>query len=315
MKNKKISIIVPIYNSEKYLKECLDHLINQTYKNIQIVLVNDGSTDNSLSICEEYKKSDDRIILINQENRGVSSARNNGMKNADGNYLIFVDSDDYCELDMCENIISKMSENKFVVFGLRKIYKDKIENKLLNERLTMKNLKNKIFTSSAVGGYICNKVFIRQIIEEKKLYFDEKIYLCEDLLFISEYLNYIDKVCYINKALYNYRMRKSSASSNFFNKKSLSIFNVYETLIERNNNDKEICLFLKYNYILVFHKLKTFIPKLERNNVKFIDEEKFILKSLKLNLKQMLKFFCIKYFNKLYKIFKVVKDRKNKLFE
>ena len=103
MKNDiKISVIVPIYKVEKYLRRCIDSIINQTFKNIEIILVNDGSPDNCPKICEEYKNKDNRIIIINQENQGLSVARNSGIRIARGQYLVFIDSDDYIEEDMIE---------------------------------------------------------------------------------------------------------------------------------------------------------------------------------------------------------------------
>ena len=96
----KISIIVPIYNTEKYLGNCLNSIINQTYKNLEIILINDGSTDNSLSICNNYKNKDNRIKIVNKTHTGVSDTRNIGIKNATGEYIGFVDSDDYIEQDL-----------------------------------------------------------------------------------------------------------------------------------------------------------------------------------------------------------------------
>ena len=96
----KISVIVPIYNSEKFLNKCLDSIVNQTLREIEIILINDGSVDSSYQICERYAEYDKRIILINQENKGVSSARNAGIEKASGEYLGFVDSDDYIEAEM-----------------------------------------------------------------------------------------------------------------------------------------------------------------------------------------------------------------------
>lgn len=98
--NEKISIIVPIYNVEKYLRRCLDSLINQTYSNIEIILVNDGSPDNCTSICEEYYNKDKRIVIVNKENGGLSDARNYGLNKSTGRYILFVDSDDYISFDM-----------------------------------------------------------------------------------------------------------------------------------------------------------------------------------------------------------------------
>ena len=109
MEKELISIIVPIYNVSKYLDKCLNSLINQTYKNIEIILINDGSTDNSISICLKYKKKDKRIRLYNKKNGGLSSARNMGIKYSKGNYLFFVDSDDFLDLEIIEYLYNKTS--------------------------------------------------------------------------------------------------------------------------------------------------------------------------------------------------------------
>ena len=102
----KISIIIPVYNSEKYLEECIISLLNQTLKECEFIFINDGSTDNSYNICKEYERKDGRIVLINQENRGVSTARNIGMTRAQGDYITFVDSDDYVDNKYIETLLS-----------------------------------------------------------------------------------------------------------------------------------------------------------------------------------------------------------------
>ena len=99
-----ISVIVPVYNAEKYLKKCLDSLVNQSYKDLEIILVNDGSQDGSEKICKDYEEKDSRIILINKNNGGPSSARNSGIEKANGEYLSFIDSDDYLALDFYEKL-------------------------------------------------------------------------------------------------------------------------------------------------------------------------------------------------------------------
>lgn len=106
----KISIIVPIYNSELFLKKTIESILNQTYKNLEVILVNDGSTDNSLKICQYYEKLDSRIIIINQKNSGVSSARNAGLECATGDFIGFVDSDDYIDIEMFEKMLKKAVE-------------------------------------------------------------------------------------------------------------------------------------------------------------------------------------------------------------
>ena len=119
-----VSVIIPVYNVEKYLSKCLDSIVNQTYNNLQIILVNDGTKDNSLEICQNYQNKDSRIQVINKENGGLSSARNKGLEYAEGKYCLFVDSDDYVELDLIESAVSKMEEVNadMVVFGFERFY-------------------------------------------------------------------------------------------------------------------------------------------------------------------------------------------------
>ena len=106
--NCRVSVIVPVYNVEKYLKQCLDSLINQTLEDIEIICVNDGSTDSSLNILEEYQNKDNRIKIISQENKGVSAARNLGLKNAKGEYLLFIYADDWVELNALEELFNNI---------------------------------------------------------------------------------------------------------------------------------------------------------------------------------------------------------------
>lgn len=131
MMKRKYSIIVPVYNVEKYINECLSSLINQTYKNIEIVVINDGSSDNSLSLIEEYSRIDDRIRVIDQKNMGLGYTRNVGIDNAVGDYILFVDSDDYISLNTCEEIEAVLSYNNevdIIVLG-RYRFADEVDRK------------------------------------------------------------------------------------------------------------------------------------------------------------------------------------------
>ena len=110
--NKKISVIIPVYNTSKLLRRCLDSVINQTYKNLEIILINDGSTDDSLSICKEYSQNDSRIILIDKENEGGGKARNAGLDRATGDYIAFVDSDDYIDPDMYSVLMNNLKTSE-----------------------------------------------------------------------------------------------------------------------------------------------------------------------------------------------------------
>src|SRR5690554_2682260 len=117
----KVSIIIPVYNKAPYLDSCISSVINQTYKNLEIIIIDDGSTDNSLEICENYRKKDERIQLISQENQGVSVARNKGIQKASGEWIYFLDADDYLELDAFEILVKKSHylDVDLIHFGIR----------------------------------------------------------------------------------------------------------------------------------------------------------------------------------------------------
>ncbi len=118
----KISVIIPIYNSEKYLSECLESIINQTFKDIEIICINDGSKDNSLNILNEYLKKDNRIIIVNQKNSGVSSARNKGIRLSTGDFISFIDSDDYLDLNVYEKCVQRIirDNSDIIIFEKKK---------------------------------------------------------------------------------------------------------------------------------------------------------------------------------------------------
>ena len=129
MNEKKISVIVPIFNGEKYLRRCIESILKQTYKNIELILINDGSEDKSLAICEEYKKNDKRIIIINKENEGVSIARNIGIEKATGELISFVDADDYLEITFLQELFDMMKKynTEYITCGYNRVYDNHIE--------------------------------------------------------------------------------------------------------------------------------------------------------------------------------------------
>lgn len=196
----KVSIIVPVYNSEKYLKKCLDSLTRQTLKDIEIILVNDGSTDKSLEIINSYLK-DKRIKLFNKENGGQASARNMGLTKATSDYIMFIDSDDYVELDMCEKlyeIISKgyniVCTDYYITNGKDK-YSKILDNKLSGE-ITVKEY---IFS----GAGPCNKIYETAFLKNNNFKFPEGI-IYEDLAIIPALAKYEPKVYYLNTAFLHY---------------------------------------------------------------------------------------------------------------
>lgn len=203
MKKNVVSVIVPIYNSEKFLRRCLDSIISQTYKNLEIILVDDGSTDDSLDICNSYCKKDSRITVIKEKNRGVSFARNVGLKIAKGDYVCFVDSDDSAEPNMVKFLLKDIFDNRVdmsicgynIIGGV--LNSRRIDNSfLINSREEYHN-NYKIYQ-----GYLWNKMFDTKI--ARKILFDEDIYCCEDELFVTKYVEHCNGFYYDSRKLYNH---------------------------------------------------------------------------------------------------------------
>lgn len=208
-----ISIIVAIYNIENYLNRCINSLISQSYKNIEILLVNDGSNDASLKICESFK--DPRIRIINKENGGLSSARNEGIKNANGDFCTFVDGDDYAEKDMVKNLVKDCSTYDVVFSGftLRKNNSlEKLPINYINSEYDYRYLRKHMIAINAkenpsgmfkmsVRGNLYNLSFLR----ENNLFFkSERVYVSEDLIFHSDLLKGNPRVKYVCDYSYNY---------------------------------------------------------------------------------------------------------------
>lgn len=222
--NGMVSIIVPIYNCENWLPTCLDSLINQSYSNLEILLVNDGSTDGCLDICEEYAENDRRIRLINKKNGGVSSARNEGLKNVTGDWITFVDADDWLELNAIEKVYNEVQNDYDFCFWdiVCTINKNKSLKPQYLDRATMEDIYETIISGIENSGYhigslargIGAKFFRSDIIKNNSIRFDENLYIGEDAIFILEYLRHIPNVTRIKIADirgYNYRLLDTSA--------------------------------------------------------------------------------------------------------
>lgn len=226
-----ISIIVPVYNVENCLKQCIDSIINQSYKNIEVLLVDDGSTDNSGLICDEYAKFDNRIRVIHKKNGGVSSARNEGIKNASGKYIQFVDSDDFLDKNMSERMIDTAMKCKadLVICGYKNIYVNDIKfircidmavNSLKELSDEFSSLYNKFLINSP-----WNKLYKRERIS---FFYDEKLSLGEDLVFNLQYMKNVKKIALIEDCLYNYRANNSDSLSSRYRDDLLdTVLNMY----------------------------------------------------------------------------------------
>ena len=231
----KVSIIIPIYNSEKYMDKCINSILNQTLKEIEIILVNDGSTDKSEIICEKYKNIDSRIKLINKENGGVSSARNHGVSISEGEFITFVDSDDFIELDMCEKLYNAAIKNQcdIAMSGIKVVKNKEISYELTAEsKIYKKEEVYKLFfydTPPFSPNYACGKMIRKSVCEKVK--FREDIFLMEDALFSMElFLNCTNNIMFLNEYLYNYVQRPGSESKHFSKKRITSFYALEELL-------------------------------------------------------------------------------------
>lgn len=210
-----LSVIVPIYNVEKYLSRCIDSILAQTYANFELILINDGSLDRCAEIMEQHAKKDSRIVTIYQENKGVSAARNAGLKIAQGKYISFVDPDDYIESSFFEELIGLLEEKELDIACCN--WRSVLENGEKKEHLVnsipqymeQKDFVKHLFdTPRTIGGSNCNKIFLKAKIQEV---YDENLKICEDNLFLVNYCRYIENAGYIDKPLYYVFERSDSA--------------------------------------------------------------------------------------------------------
>lgn len=221
--NELISIIVPVYNVEKYLSKCIESIINQTYKNLEIILVDDGSPDNCGKICDEYARKDKRIKVLHKENGGQGSARNLGLDNSTGEYIAFVDSDDWIELDMYERMYKeiKNSNSDIAICGIYNVTRIKtIQSSVCEDVLILNNqeLMRDYFTTTNIHSVPWNKLYNKKL--WANLRFPENKYR-EDAFICYKVLSMAEKAVHIAKAKYFYLVRDGSSEHQKFSEKNL----------------------------------------------------------------------------------------------
>ena len=214
MDNILVSVIVPVYRVEPYLKKCIESIINQTYKNLEIILVDDGSPDNCPQICDEYAKKDPRIKVIHKKNGGVSSARNAGIDEAKGEYLCFCDSDDLYHENYVQKMVeaAKLSGEKFITCGLLKIQDGQNQPITYKEGREIIESREQLFRLYKDEGILVvptNKLYHKSIIGNIRFF--TKIKTCEDWRFNLEVLKNQKSFYHINDCLYFYLVRENSA--------------------------------------------------------------------------------------------------------
>ena len=238
----KISVIIPVYNVEKYLAECLTSVVNQTFKDIEIICVNDGSTDNSPKILEEFAQKDSRIKIINQENQGLSAARNTGLDVATGEYVSFIDSDDFVRTDLYADILKLLPAELICfnakIFPISEKYRT-LQNYTQCQFDGEQPMEEKLILKTNV--HVWNKVFRTSIIKENNIRFPKGLYF-EDFPFVCEYMLSINSVKFFGgKGYYFYRQQPNSLMNNCSHKSIHHLFvwhYLYNKLKERKLLDK-----------------------------------------------------------------------------
>ena len=264
---KKISIIVPVYKVELYLEKCVNSIINQTYKNLEIILVDDGSPDNCGAMCEELAKVDNRIKVIHKENGGHSSARNVGLDIATGEYVAFIDSDDWIEPDFVEVLEKLLTENDadFSVCGMHNEYTEEstlVRNHKISASVVEKSdIFVQIIDNHLFYGYAWNKLFKKDVIDNVR--FDESLLFCEDIDYSVRVADKCQKVAFTSEKLYHYRHHSLSMTGEIkYNPRKLYILRAFKNMMPYyakncpskvstlNKNYLKVAISLKGNMIL-----------------------------------------------------------------
>lgn len=241
---KKVSIIIPAYNSEKYIERSIESALCQSYKNIEVIVVDDGSLDSTLNLCNKYKKIDERLLVITKKNGGVSSARNAGIKKSTGEYIFFLDSDDYLDTEVIEKLVVDNNRDEFLIGCKIKILDDSGERMIKrNEVYSKEDFYNGILDNT-LQGFSCGFLFDGEIC--RAISFKKDLIYCEDLVFLAEYLEKakIKKIRFLEEScgvLY-YTQNESSAtnSANDMLKNMLSMKKALEYFdIATNQNYKQ----------------------------------------------------------------------------
>ncbi|HFI0525472.1 TPA: glycosyltransferase [Streptococcus suis] len=320
--NPLVSIIIPIYNVENYLEQCIISVVHQTYKNLEIILVNDGSPDNSFEICKQWKRKDSRIKLINKDNGGLSDARNCGLRVASGELVLFVDSDDWISINMVENMVNKMIQNDvdLVVCDFIRAFPDGFMEKNNKQDFPPKVVSVEEFLKLVLEDKVLTNHAWRRLYKKKYIPKDvfPKNRNFEDIFSTPKFVENMSKVLIVNDAYYFYRVNDSSIVNNL-NYKNVKdhfdailmsnsiVMNSYSSLAS------DVQRALPSQLKVILRDAKKVIP--QDNEIKnLIQDIKFSLKSYSIfktaSRKDFFDLLELKYFNNLYYWYKKIRDNK-----
>lgn len=297
----KLSVIVPVYNVEKYLSRCIDSILNQTYKKIEIILIDDGSTDNSSEICDIYAQRYDNVVVVHKANGGVSSARNMGLDTAKGDYITFIDADDYISENLYQDIIEKINELNADI-AVCSVYRNDVDGILLTQNYAEVTDNMMLKIMSGFGEWIWNKIYKKELIGN--LRFDTELTFGEDVFWLSQYCLKCKKGVYSTESCYYYFSNENSACNNIMikdklirkydmeRKAHLKILEVY-----KNSNKKAI---IEFEHFMVSINIQNFMKIVkndwvERNHIEDIKSlcKEYIFGLLKSNTSLKMKLLVL----------------------
>ena len=278
--NKLLSIIIPVYNGEKYIEKCLDSVLSQTYSNIEIIIINDGSTDNSYQLLQKYAKKDHRILLFNQKNIGSSLTRNNGIKYAHGEYITFIDIDDYIEKDAYEKVMSKLQDDiDIACFSVSCDYtKENYSiNKILKSGIYPKDEAVKELFNKDIFNALWNKIYKASLIKEKD-YFPYEFNQGEDLVFNCKVFKQANKILLLDDIVYHYIYQENATMISSFTKNNDLVLKNKQKYVFDLLSDIDMQIY--YDYMLKEYEVFVINLFMTNNNLSFKDKINMIKENI-----------------------------------
>ena len=235
----KVSVIIPAYNCVSSIEKCIKSIIEQSYKNIEIIIIDDGSTDKTGLIIDELSKMDNRIIVIHQKNAGVSVARNKGIDIATGKYIMFIDSDDWIESTCVSEVVCAIKEKKVDIVRFNYIKEDlnkscnqkmyDLSNEIFkgNEVISEKVISHLLYTKNSIPNYVMLLIINSKLLKDNKIYFNKDLYMMEDVYFYQELLHHTNSIYFLDRCLYHYNNCNVSVTRDA-NKAVKNIYGIFE---------------------------------------------------------------------------------------
>lgn len=274
--NPLISVVIPLYNTEKYIEDCVNSILEQEYENIEVIVVNDGSTDRSQSIVESLSRSDNRIKLLNIENNGVSNARNVGISIAEGDYIVFVDADDYISSDYISYMYELARENKSEFVLSLNYFKDNTDNQIESDCIEIwsnsKCTEHLLYPKITVGCW--NKMYDLKFLRDNNIQFKKDLFFGEGLRFITDVSQRANSICVGRRKVYYYRLNEDSCTAVHDVSKAKASLNALDSIRENlilKNKGVETALLCHYwiNHFLAVRFMR--VEKLSNKDKKYRD--------------------------------------------